>query len=99
MTNEENFFNSLISFDDFKALMGVDDRNDKTARFCLVTSTLTIEQYCKRKFLRKQYFEVFKWSGHLVLILKEYPEFMALFFTIFFWIAIKKTNNKNFNYR
>jgi len=53
--------------------MGVDDRDDRLCRFCLVTSALTIEEYCKRKFLRKQYFEVFKWTSHLVLILKEYP--------------------------
>ena len=70
MTNEEN---SLISLEDFKALMGVDDRDDKIARFCLVTASLSIEQYCKRKFLRKQYFENFKLSGSLVLPLKEYP--------------------------
>ena len=71
--NSKNDLYTLIPLEEFKALIGVDDRDDKTARFCLVTSTLTIEDYCKRKFLRKQYFEVFKWSGHLVLILKEYP--------------------------
>ena len=80
-TNTKNDLHTLIPLDEFKALMGVDDRDDKTARFCLVTSTLTIEEYCKRKFLRKQYFEVFKWSGHLVLILKEYPvsEILAVY--------------------
>ena len=72
-TNSKNDLYTLISLEEFKALMGVDDRDDKLCRFCLVTSTLTIEEYCKRKFLRKQYFEVFKWTGHLVLILKEYP--------------------------
>jgi len=79
--NPKNDLHTLIPLDEFKALMGVDDRDDKTARFCLVTSTLTIEEYCKRKFLRKQYFEVFKWSGHLVLILKEYPvsEILAVY--------------------
>ena len=40
---------SLIPLDDFKAIMGIDDREDKIARFCLVTSTFTIEQYCKRR--------------------------------------------------
>jgi hypothetical protein len=79
--NPKNDLYTLIPIEDFKDLMGVDDRDDKTARFCLVTSTLTIEEYCKRKFLRKQYFEVFKWSGHLVLILKEYPvsEMLAVY--------------------
>jgi len=69
----ENPLYSLIPLEEFKALMGVDDRDDKTARFCLVTATLSIEQYCKRKFLRKQYFETFKLSGSLVLLFKEYP--------------------------
>jgi len=80
-TNTKNDLHTLIPLDEFKALMGIDDRDDKTARFCLVTATLTIEEYCKRKFLRKQYFEVFKWSGHLVLILKEYPvsEILAVY--------------------
>ena len=70
---ESNFLYSLIPLDEFKAVMGVDDREDKTARFCLVTSTLTIEQYCKRKFLRKQYFETIKLTDRLLVILKEYP--------------------------
>ena len=72
-TNSNNDLYTLIPLEEFKALMGVDDRDDRLCCFCLVTATLTIEEYCKRKFLRKQYFEVFKWSGHLVLILKEYP--------------------------
>jgi len=81
MEEAENNVCTLIPLEEFKALMGVDDRDDKTARFCLVTATLAIEEYCKRKFLRKQYFEVFKWSGHLVLILKEYPvsEILAVY--------------------
>ena len=53
--------------------MGVDDREDKIARFCLVTSTLTIEQYCKRKLLRKKYFERIDYTGDLILPLREYP--------------------------
>jgi hypothetical protein len=44
---------SLIPLEDFKAVLSVDDREDKLARFCLVTSSLTIEQFCKRKLLRK----------------------------------------------
>ena len=70
---ESNFLYSLIPLDEFKAVMGVDDMEDKTARFCLVTSTLSIEQHCKRKFLRKQYFETIKLTDSLLVILKEYP--------------------------
>jgi len=64
---------SLITFDNFKALMGIDDREEKQARFCLITATLNIEQYCKRSFLRKQYFETVKFTDNLVIPLKEYP--------------------------
>ena len=64
---------SLIPLEEFKALMGVDDRDDKTARFCLVTASLTIENYCKRKFLQKQYFETFQLKEKSLVILKEYP--------------------------
>jgi hypothetical protein len=64
---------TLIPIEEFKTLMGVDDRDDKTARFCLVTATLTIEEYCKRKFLQKQYFETFSLKEKLLVILKEYP--------------------------
>jgi hypothetical protein len=72
---------SLIPLEDFKALMGVDDREDKTARFCLVTSTLTIEQYCKRKFLRKKKTESVDCSWSLEILLSEYPvsEILAVY--------------------
>ena len=64
---------TLIPLDEFKAVMGVDDREDKTARFCLLTATLTIEQYCKRKFLRKKYIETLKKNGDLLIPFREYP--------------------------
>jgi hypothetical protein len=70
---KDNTLHTLISLDDFKALMGIDDREEKQARFCLTTATLSIEQYCKRSFLRKQYFETFKITGNLIIPLKEYP--------------------------
>ena len=73
-TNSKNDLHTLIPLEEFKALMGLDDRDDKTARFCLVTSSLTIEEYCKRKFLRKQYFETIPIiNNYFVLILREYP--------------------------
>jgi len=60
--------------------LGVDDRDDKLAKFCLVTSTLTIENYCKRKLLRKKHFELIEFIGDLTLPLREYPvsEVLAL---------------------
>jgi len=64
---------TLIPLEDFKAVLGIDDREDKLARFCLVTSTLTIEQYCKRRFLHKSYHERIEFVNDEYLILKEYP--------------------------
>jgi hypothetical protein len=76
MTADEKSRNnlySLISLDDFKAILGIDDRDDKLSRFCLVTSTHTIEQYCKRRLLRKKHFERIEYSGDLLLPLRDYP--------------------------
>jgi hypothetical protein len=71
--NSQNTLYSLIPLEDFKALLSVDDREDKISSFCLVTSTLTIEQYCKRKLLRKKHFERIEFCGDFVLPLREYP--------------------------
>ena len=73
MTKQEKSLYTLIPLEDFKALLGIDDREDKTARFCLVTSTFTIEQYCKRRLLRKKHFERIEYIGDLLLPLREYP--------------------------
>ena len=79
MMKQEKPLHTLIPLEDFKALLGVDDREDKTARFCLVTSTISIEQYCKRRFLKKKHFEHIEFYpakldlGDLVLPLGEYP--------------------------
>jgi hypothetical protein len=80
MANEKALY-TLIPLDDFKSIMGIDDREDKTARFCLVTSTLTIEQYCKRKFLRKKYVELIEFSSDLYVPVREYPvsEILAVY--------------------
>jgi hypothetical protein len=64
---------TLIPLEDFKAVLGVDDREDKLAKFCLVTSTLTIEQYCKRRFLHKNYHERIEFVNDEYLVLNEYP--------------------------
>jgi len=70
---ENGNLHSLIPLENFKVVLGIDDREDKLARFCLVTSTLTIEQYCKRRLLRKKYFERIEFFGDLLLPLREYP--------------------------
>ena len=64
---------SLIPPDHFKSVLGIDDREDKLSRFCLITATLTIEQYCKRRLLRRKYFERIEYHGDLHLPFKEYP--------------------------
>jgi hypothetical protein len=71
--SENGFIYSLMPLEEFKAVLGIDDREDKLARFCLVTGTFTIEQYCKRRLLRKKYFERIEFCGDLVLPLREYP--------------------------
>ena len=71
-TNNTELY-TLMPIEDFKAVMGIDDRDDRLARFSIVTSTFTIEHYCKRKLLRKKYFETVEFCGDLVLFLKEYP--------------------------
>jgi hypothetical protein len=73
MRNEGNTLYTLIHLEEFKAVLGIDDREEKIARFCLATSSLTIEQYCKRWFLRKKHFELIEFCGDLVLPLREYP--------------------------
>ena len=64
---------TLIPLEEFKSLLGIDDREDKIARFCLVTSTLTIEQHCKRRLLRKKHFEGIEYHNDLLLPIREYP--------------------------
>jgi hypothetical protein len=64
---------TLIPIENFKAIMSVDDRDEKTVRFCLLTSSLRINQYCKRRFIRKKYTENFQVSKDLFFPLREYP--------------------------
>ena len=73
MNKEEKPIYSLLLLDEFKALAGIDDREERLATFCLVTATLTIEQYCRRKLLQKNHFENIDFYGDLVIPLKEYP--------------------------
>jgi len=62
-----------MPFAEFKELAGIDDRDEKIARFCLLTATHTIEQYCKRRLLRKRHIERIDYTGDLPLPLREYP--------------------------
>ena len=64
---------SLLPLEDFKAILGIDDREGKIARYCLVTATYTIEQYCKRRLIRKKHFESLEYIGDLFIPLREYP--------------------------
>ena len=64
---------TLIPLEQFKSVLGGDDREDNLARFCLITSTYTIEHYCKRRLLRKKYFERIEVTGDLFVPLREYP--------------------------
>ena len=72
-TANSDKIHSLMSLEDFKAIRGIDDRDDKLSRYCLTTATYTIEQYCYRRLLRKKHFERIEYTGGLFLPLKEYP--------------------------
>jgi hypothetical protein len=73
MEKQEKPLYSLIPLEDFKAVLGIDDREDKIGRFCLVTASYSIEQYCKRRFMRKKYFERIEFTGDLFIPLREFP--------------------------
>jgi len=64
---------TLIPLEDFKGLLGIDDRDDKLSRSCLEIATKTIEQYCNRHFLREKHFEWNDFDGDLLIPLREYP--------------------------
>ena len=72
---------SLVPFEDFKTLLNLDDRDDKLIRFCLVSSTYSIEQYCRRRLTYKKHFELLQYHGEWALPLREYPvaEVLAVF--------------------
>jgi len=93
MKTDEKPIYTLIPIEDFKALMGIDDREDKLAKFCLITATLTIEQYCKRKLLRKKHFERIAYAGDLLLPLWEYSVSKVLCVYL-----MSNEQRENFNY-
>jgi len=73
MTRRDDALHTLISLEDFMSIAGVDDRDEKFCRFCLVTATLSIESHCKRRFLRKRYRESVAYYGDPLVPLGEYP--------------------------
>jgi hypothetical protein len=70
---EHGNFHSLIVLADFKAILGIDDREDTLSRYCLITATYTIEQYCLRRLVLKRHFDRIDVSGSSLLPLREYP--------------------------
>ena len=74
---------ALIPLVDFKAVLGVDDREDAVSRYCLITATYTIEQYCKRRLIRKKRFEFLPFYGDYLFPLRDYPvrEILAVYQT------------------
>jgi uncharacterized phiE125 gp8 family phage protein len=66
-------FHSLIPLEDFKALLGVDDRDDVLSRYCLAAATCTIEHYCGRRLLRRKHTDYLTFTGEYLFSLREYP--------------------------
>jgi hypothetical protein len=80
---EHGYLHSLIPLADFKAVLGIDDRENALSRYCLITATYTIEQYCKRRLLRKKRFEFLPFYGDYFFPLRDYPvrEVLAVYQT------------------
>jgi hypothetical protein len=64
---------TLIPLEDFKAILGIDDRENALSRFCLTTATFTIEQYCKRRLIREKHADYLTFTGEYIFSLREYP--------------------------
>ena len=74
---------TLMPLADFKAVLGVDDREDVLSRYCLITATYPIAQYCKRRLLRKTRFEFLPFYDDYIFPLRDYPvrEILAVYQT------------------
>ena len=77
MTKPRKPLYSLTSLKDFKAVLSIDDREDHLCRHCLVTATYSIEQYCKRRLLRRKHTERLECTGDAFFPLREYPVLSA----------------------
>jgi hypothetical protein len=64
---------TLIPLTDFKAILGIDDREDDLCRFVLTASTYTIERYCRRRLIGQKNVEHLDFMGDYLFPLKEYP--------------------------
>ncbi|GHV03998.1 hypothetical protein FACS189485_08450 [Spirochaetia bacterium] len=70
---DETVLHSLIPLTEFKAILGIDDREDPLSCFVLTASTYTIEEYCKRRLLKKKCLEYLGFFGDYIIPLREYP--------------------------
>ena len=64
---------SLISVNTFKAVFGIDDRDEALCRYCLITATFSIEEYCRRRLLLKTHYDRIEYGNDLYLVLHEFP--------------------------
>jgi hypothetical protein len=64
---------TLIPLVDFKAVLGIDDREDALSRYCLIIAAYTIEQYCKRRLIRRKKTDYLTFTGEYIFSLREYP--------------------------
>jgi hypothetical protein len=71
--DNEPVLHTLIPLADFKAVLGIDDREDALSRYCLITATFTIEQYCKRRLIRKKHTDYLTFTEEYIFTLREYP--------------------------
>jgi hypothetical protein len=69
---------TLIPLADFKAILGIDDRENALSQYCLITASFTIEQYCKRRLIRKKHTDYLTFMGEYLFTLREYPVWKVL---------------------
>jgi hypothetical protein len=69
--DNEPVLHSVIPLADFKAVLGIDDREDALSRYCLITATYTIEQYYKRRLIRKKHTDYLTFGEHLETSMPE----------------------------
>jgi hypothetical protein len=67
----------LIPLEEFKAILGIDDRENALSRYCLIAATFTIEQYCLRRLFLKRHFERIEFHGDLSSSLRDDVRFTS----------------------
>jgi hypothetical protein len=68
-----------MPLENFKAILGIDDRENVLSRYCLITATFTIEQYCRRQLFLKKHFERLEFHGDLSSSLRDDVRFTSPF--------------------